>query len=140
MTEFADNVINDSLFCSTRAGSDRRACWVPLDRVGEYKGMTTSPYKYVEPDDVEELDGGRTRPTDKDFGVFVKIEDGQGRITLGSPPHVLMWTYAKAYEARQARLQEMAGSLAPAKRGRPGEERENLNEQIMTLEELRGKQ
>lgn len=138
-TEFADNVTTDPLFCTTRVGSNRRPCWVPVDRIGEYKGMAHSPYQYVDPKDVEELDGGRTRPTEKDFGVFVKVVDGQDRVTLGSPPHVLMWCYTAAHEERQRRLQAASAALKPPTRGRPGEERETTNEQIMSLEDLKGR-
>lgn len=139
LTEFAENVLSDELFCSARPGTDRVAAWVPDRDVGTYKGMRHSPYKYVEPDDVEELSGGATRPAEKDFGVFVKVLDGQNRVTLGSPPHYLMWTFREARELRQRELTRQAGSLAPKPRGRSGEETESVNEQFMTLDELRGK-
>lgn len=141
-TEYADNVLADELFASTRPGSARSCVWVPEQMVGMYKGLKYAPHEVVNPDDVVELSGGATRPSDTstaDFGVFVKVVDERNRVVLGSPPHVLMWTYKDHVEERQKQLSAQAASTRPQRRGKPGEELDTVNESIMTLDELRGK-
>lgn len=132
----AENVLQDELYAEVRQGSNKVATWVPESQIGMYKGLRLSPHQFVDPDDVEELSGGDIYPHEKDFGVFVKVVDVNNRVVMGSPPCVLMWTTKENRAARQAELLKQSASIAP----RTGQgARESVQEEIMTLEDLRGK-
>lgn len=132
----AENVLQDMLYAENRVGSNRVCTWVPEDQVGIYRGLRLSPYQFALPEDVEEIDSSQIYPREKDFGVFNKIIDVNNRVIMGSPPSILMYTTRENREARQAWLAEQSAALRPQ---RGAATNESVTEEIMTLDQLRGK-